>query len=370
MALRASEERYRSIFENALEGIFRFVPRERFSDVNPALVQMLGYASKENVLALDLAHDLYMHADEFHEMLDRLQTNAVVKNAEVTWKKNTGDPIIVSINSRVIRDAQGHIVCYEGMMQDVTERKRAEDEIRSLNAELEARVKERTTELQLANRELKDFAYVVSHDLKAPLRAISRLASWLREDYAPAFDDKGHEMVDLLIGRVKRMDHLIDGILEYSRIDRVGNERVPVDLNQIVADVIDSLAPPEHVHITVAHELPSLIIGKTQIFQVFQNLIGNAIKFMDKPQGQIELQCVEDDGNWRFSVSDNGPGIDPKYHDRIFKIFQTLHPRDEFESTGIGLALVKKIVEFHGGKIWLESTGEKGSQFFFTLPQN
>jgi two-component system sensor kinase FixL len=498
MALRASEERYHSIFENALEGIFRCTPGEGFSDVNPALVQMLGYNSKEDVLALDLAHDLYVHADEFREVLDRLQTDTAVKNAEVSWKKKTGDPIIVSINSRIIQDVQGHIVGYEGMVQDiterrqaelklqernrfidtilenapigfalstiddrqiiftnrafeeihdiphgsvktvdelfdkafadpvlreetrerfmadiadgdsshacwenaplttmkgehkfttginiplwdqnlmiatvqdVTERKRAEDEIRHLNAELEIRVKARTAELEFANRELKDFAYVVSHDLKAPLRAISRLASWLRDDYAPAFDDKGHEMVDLLIGRVKRMDNLIDGILEYSRIGRIESARVPVDLNQLVADVLDSLAPPEHVHITVAHELPTLIVGRTRIFQVFQNLIGNAIKFMDKPQGLIGIQCIEDEESWRFSVVDNGPGIDPKYHDRIFQIFQTLRSRDEFESTGIGLAVVKKIVELHGGKIWLQSTVGEGSQFFFTLPR-
>jgi signal transduction histidine kinase len=115
--------------------------------------------------------------------------------------------------------------------------------------------------------------------------------------------------------------------------------------------------------------LPTLVVEKTRIFQVFQNLIENAIKFMDKPQGLIEIQCVEDEGFWRFSVIDNGPGIDPKYYDHIFQIFQTLRPRDELESTGIGLTLVKKIVELHGGKIWLKSTIGEGCQFFFTLPQ-
>ena len=252
-------------------------------------------------------------------------------------------------------------------VQDVTGRKEAEDEIRRLNTELEARVMTRTSELEFANRELKDFAYVVSHDLKAPLRAISRLASWLRNDYDSAFDDQGHEMVELLIGRVKRMDNLIDGILEYSRIGRMETARFPVDLSLLVRDVLDTLAPPEHIRITVEEHLPTLAIEKTRIFQVFQNLIGNAIKFNDKAQGNIELRCVEEETAWKFCVMDNGPGIDPKYHEQIFQIFQTLHSRDEVESTGIGLAIVKKIVKRHGGTIWLESAAGEGCRFFFTL---
>ena len=252
-------------------------------------------------------------------------------------------------------------------VQDVTDRKQAEDEIRRLNAELETRVMARTAELEFANRELKDFAHVVSHDLKAPLRAISRLASWLRDDYGSAFDEQGNEMVELLIGRVSRMDNLIDGILEYSRIGRMATMRFPVDLNLLVRDVLDTLAPPEHIRITVKDDFPTISVEKTRIFQVFQNLIGNAIKFLDKIQGKIDVSCIEEETAWKFCVADNGPGIDPKYHEHIFQIFQTLHSRDEVESTGIGLSIVKKIVKRHGGTIWVESTVGEGCRFFFTL---
>lgn len=241
--------------------------------------------------------------------------------------------------------------------------------LNALNVELETRVQQRTSALEIANKELSGFAYVVSHDLKAPLRAISRLAQWLVSDYADAFDDDGKQMIELLVGRVKRMDSLIEGILEYSRIGRLEGEPIAVDLNQVVRDVLDSLAPPEHIQVEVAHELPTLTIDKIRIMQVFQNLISNAIKFLDNPRGEITIDCTSDDAFWIFSVGDNGPGIDPKYHDRIFRIFQTLQPRDTFESTGIGLSLVKKIIEWYGGRVWVESAIGQGSVFRFSLPK-
>jgi signal transduction histidine kinase len=254
--------------------------------------------------------------------------------------------------------------------QEIAERTLAEEQVRILNAELEHRVKQRTTELEAANRELKDFAYVTSHDLKAPLRGISRLAHWLAEDYADAIDDKGREMANLLIGRVKRMDGLIEGILHYSRIGRIEEGRQEIDLNALLTEVLDLLNPPSHIQIAIASVFPTIVAERTRIFQVFQNLIGNAIKFMDKPQGKVAVQCVDEDTHWIFRVSDNGPGIEQRHQDKIFQIFQTLHPRDKVESTGIGLALVKKIVDLYGGKIWVESTVGGGSTFFFTVPRS
>jgi two-component system, LuxR family, sensor kinase FixL len=268
-----------------------------------------------------------------------------------------------------VRDDQGHLEKIIHIATDITARKQAEEQVNQLNAELEQRVHQRTAELEAANRELKDFAYSVSHDLKAPLRAISRLAQWLVDDYAAAFDARGKEMVGMLIGRVKRMDDLIEGILEYSRIGRVHGEHTRIDVNRLVYEVIDSLVPPPHIQITVARSLPTIRADKTRMIQVFQNLIGNAIKFLDKPYGLIRVDCADERTFWRFSVTDNGPGIDAKYHVQIFQMFQTLHARDDVESTGIGLALVKKIVELYGGEVGIRSTPGEGSTFFFTLPK-
>ncbi|MGZ8183947.1 MAG: sensor histidine kinase [Methylobacter sp.] len=224
-------------------------------------------------------------------------------------------------------------------------------------------------ELESANEELRNFAYVVSHDLKAPLRAIGSLADWIAADQQDRLDDEGQEHLRLLIQRVRRMDALIDGVLRYSRIGRIHEEVVAVDLNELLYEVIDSLAPPAHIAVKVAPGLPVILAEKTAIQQVLQNLIANAIRYLDKPQGRIEIGCDGQGESWRFSVADNGPGIEARHFEHIFQLFQTLNPRDRVESTGVGLSIVKKIVEQCGGQIWVESVPGQGSTFFFTLPK-
>jgi signal transduction histidine kinase len=245
------------------------------------------------------------------------------------------------------------------------ERKRAHEEREKLNKDLETAVRE----LSRSNKELQDFAYIIAHDLKAPLRAIGTLADWMSTDYADKFDEEGRKQMKLLRGRVDRMHNLIEAVLQYSRLGREKENWVQVDLNKLILEVIDMVAPPQNITITTESQLPVIECEATRISQVFQNLLSNAVKYMDKPQGRIRIGCAEDDGFWKFSVADNGCGIEEKHVDRIFKIFQTLAPRDEFESTGIGLTMVKKIVELYGGKIWVQSKPGEGSTFFFTLPK-
>jgi signal transduction histidine kinase len=223
--------------------------------------------------------------------------------------------------------------------------------------------------LENARREFKDFAYIVSHDLKAPLRGIKTLAGWLSADYADKFDENGKQQMKLLLSRVDRVNNLIDGVLEYSRIGRVTEKPVRIDLNKLISEIIARIAPPENITIKIENELPAIECEPTRITQVFQNLLSNAVKYMNKPQGLIKVGCVEENGFWKFSVADNGPGIEEKHFERIFQMFQTLAPRDEIESTGVGLTIAKKIVELYGGRIWVESKVGEGSTFFFTLPK-
>ena len=265
-------------------------------------------------------------------------------------------------DARLYRDLKGPSRAYLGFAEDLQDaldaRKRAEEKQAQLLKQVEA-----------ANQELADFAYVVSHDLKAPLRAIDSLAKWLAADYQDKFDDEGRKQLNLLLGRVKRMHDLIDGILQYSRAGRIREEAVEVDLAELVPALIDLLSPPPHIRVTVETPLPAVVIEPTRISQVLQNLLSNAIKYMDKPQGLIRVGCTEDGGFWKFYVRDNGPGIDEKDRERAFQLFQTLKPRDQADSTGVGLAVVKKAVEMYGGRVWIESKLGEGSTFHFTLPQ-
>jgi light-regulated signal transduction histidine kinase (bacteriophytochrome) len=233
----------------------------------------------------------------------------------------------------------------------------------------EIRQAQLVAELATANQELKDFAYIVSHDLKAPLRGIASLATWLLRDYSDRLDADGKEMLQLMDGRVRRMGELIDGVLQYSRVGRVRDEKTAVDLNQIVADVIDAIAPPAEINILIDAKLPIVFVEKTRIQQVFQNLISNAVKYMGKPTGTIQIGYTVETGFWQFFVADTGVGIEERHFEKVFQIFQTLVPRDQSESTGVGLAIVKKIVELHGGRVWVTSQINHGSTFFFTLPQ-
>jgi signal transduction histidine kinase len=251
----------------------------------------------------------------------------------------------------------------------VAQMKQNHEQIQSFNEQLEHRVAERTEALNKVNEELKNFAYVVSHDLKAPLRAINQLAAWIEEDYASSFDEEGRSQMSLLRSRAKRMHDMIDGILQYSRIGRMKEAVELVDLNELVANVIEAIAPPDHIKIEIQENLPSVYAEKQRIYQVIQNLLDNAIKYNDKKQGLISLSYEEREQDWCFCVQDNGMGIDKPYQQKVFQLFQTLAPRDQQDSTGIGLSLIEKIITNWGGKIWLESQLGEGCRFFFTLPK-
>jgi signal transduction histidine kinase len=224
-------------------------------------------------------------------------------------------------------------------------------------------------ELTDANRELTEFAYIVSHDLKAPLRGIASLATRLEDDQGERLDDGGREHLRLMKSRVTRLSAMIEGILSYSRAGRSMDARAQVDLAQVVPEVIELLAPPAHIAVSVDSPMPRVHMDPTKARQLFQNLLSNAIKYMDKPQGEVRVTCTEDEDAWRFAVADNGPGIEARYFERIFQLFETLAPRDRVEGTGVGLALVKKIVELEGGRIWVESVPGAGATFRFTLPK-
>jgi two-component system sensor kinase FixL len=358
--LRESQEKYIDLFENANDSIYTMDLTGKFTSFNHAAAAILGY-SKDEFGRLGMKEIL---TPESYATAVQIIQKAVAEESDLKelqpWEfnlvKKDGTIIDAEVRSRLVWK-KGQIIGIHGITRDVTERKLAEKSQGQL-----------LQQLGEINQELKDFAHIVSHDLKAPLRAIRVIADWLCADYADKFDDQGKEYLTLLASRVDRMQGLIDGVLQYSRVGRTEQGTVPVDLAHVLPEIVENLGVPEHIAIQIAPDLPTVEADLTRITQVFQNLLSNAIKYMDKPQGDIAVACAEEDGFWRFSIADNGPGIEQKHFDRIFKLFQTLTPRDDQESTGIGLTITKKIVEMYGGKIWVESEVGKGSTFFFTLP--
>ncbi|MSP38947.1 MAG: GHKL domain-containing protein [Deltaproteobacteria bacterium] len=233
-------------------------------------------------------------------------------------------------------------------------------------------LQQREAELTTSNEELQQFAYVASHDLQEPLRMITSYTTLLAKRYKGKLDADADEFIGFAVDGAKRMQGLIQDLLTYSRVGSKGNEFVPTDCESVLSTTLKSLAVAiAESGAEIHHDpLPTVRGDVGQLGQLFQNLIGNAIKYRNGNAPEVHLSCHKQGNEWRFSVKDNGIGIDPQFAEKVFVIFQRLHTREEYEGTGIGLAVCKKIVERHGGKIWLESEPGKGSTFYFTLPGN
>ena len=360
-ALAEQSTRLAAVVETAVDAIITIDERGTIDSFNPAAERLFGYAPAEvlgkNVSLLMPSPYREQHDGYLAHYLATGEKRIIGLGREVVAQRKDGTtfPMELAVSEMQV----GARRLFTGLIHDITLRKLAEERQARLIHELES-----------ANEELKNFAYVVSHDLKAPLRAIGSLADWISTDQADKLDAEGKEHLRLLIQRTRRMDSLIDGILQYSRVGRVREAVVEVDVNEIVKEALAMLAPPPHIRVEIAPDLPVVRGERTRILQLFQNLLSNAIKYLDKPKGLIRVDCVGHDQDWEFSISDNGPGIESRHYKRIFQLFQTLVSKDRVESTGVGLALVKKIVEMYGGRVWIESQPGAGSTFYFTLPRN
>lgn len=326
---------------------------------NPAFERISGYTIEEAVGKNPRLLKSGEQSPEFYEKLWKTITGGEVWKGEFHNRKKSGELYWEAASIAPIRNPAGVITHFVAIKEDITENKYRELELIRLAQELER-----------SNRELNDFAYVVSHDLKAPLRGIASLTTWLESDYAAKLGGEGQKQVRLLKERSVHMDHLIDGILEYSRIGRAREQVEQVALDGLVREVIALLDLAPHISVTVANELPVLRCQKVRIQQVFQNLISNAVHYMDKDQGRVSVSCRELEKEWEFCVEDNGPGIEERHFERIFKLFQIVPVPGKTSGTGIGLSLIKKAVEMHGGRIWVESRLGQGSRFYFTLSKS
>jgi len=270
-----------------------------------------------------------------------------------------------------LKDTEGRVVQWFGTNTNVDELKRAQDEVHRLNAELEQRVTERTGQLEAANKELEAFSYSVSHDLRAPLRAVNGYVSMIKEDYADRLDAEGNRLLNVVASEAKRMGRLIDDLLAFSRLGRQKMGTTLIEMTSLVRGEFENLtrAAPESALRFALQSLPPVHGEPAMLRQVFANLLGNAIKFSRKHANPvIEVGSRNGDGEIIYYVKDNGVGFNEKYGHKLFGVFQRLHSEEEFEGTGVGLALVQRVIHRHGGKVWAESKPDEGATFFFTLP--
>jgi len=326
---------------------------------NPAAERLYGYTASEMTgqsLNLIIPPDC---RDELTDFLARVSHGEWVEHYETTRVAKGGRRFAVSVTVSPIKDAAGRTVGASSITRDISERKQAEEDLRRTAAEL-AR----------SNKELEQFAYVASHDLQEPLRAVAGYVSLLETRMADRLDEKARLHIEGAIQGASRMQRLITDLLALSRVGTQGKDFAPTDMNVLLTQVLQSMqvSVRESGASITADPLPTLNVDAGQLTQLLQNLLGNAIKFHGDRPPEIHLGAQQQDDAWLFSVRDNGLGIEPQYFERIFLIFQRLHTRKQYPGTGIGLAICKKIVERHHGTIWVESQPDQGSTFYFTLP--
>jgi PAS domain S-box-containing protein len=367
-ALSQSEERYRAVVEQSAEGIYLVDGVTRcILDTNPALQNMLGYTAEE--LRGTELHEIVAHARETVEAnVERTLKEGTRFIRERKYLRKNGSVVEVEIAASAIDYGGKRVIC--AAIRDITERKRAEEEIRALNEQLEDRVRRRTTQLRAANKELEAFAYSVSHDLRGPLRGMAGFSQVLLEDYGGELDETGKDYLRRIRDAGERMGDLIDDLLFLSSVSRREMRREKVDLSALARDVAEDLRrkePERRARFAIAEGLS--VEGDVGLLRVvMENLLGNAWKFTSKePEALIEFGVLEPDGEPVYYVRDNGVGFDEGYVEKIFGPFQRLHGEDQFEGTGVGLATVDRIVRRHGGNLWAEGEVGRGATFYFTL---
>jgi PAS domain S-box-containing protein len=343
----------RGVFENIVDA---YVVMDLWGNVikmNDPAISLLGYDLEQedfNLLALADASEV----DKVTEGFSTLISNGSITNFLVKINTKSKEQKLVHINASMIYDDNNTAIAAQGIVRDITDIKN-----------LELQKEKLLLKLEKSNDELQEYAHIVSHDLKSPLRSIYALVSWLKEDNKGKLDETSLQNFTHIESTLEKMEQLISDILNYSSVGADNSEKTAVDLNSVVNDLIKILYVPEHIEIKLLNNLPILNGDGTKLQQLFQNLISNSVKFIDKEKGLIEIGVIEQKMYYQFSVKDNGIGIDKKFHDKVFKIFHSL--KKSKESTGIGLSIVKKIVEIHNGKVWLESEPNVGTTFYFTI---
>jgi PAS domain S-box-containing protein len=371
-ALHQSEERFRLLVDAVSDyAIFLLDPEGNVSSWNRGAERIKGYRAEEIIGRPFTTFYTPEALASGHPAYELRVATRDGRYQEEGWRvRKDGGLFWADVTITALRDSTGQLRGFAKVTRDLTERMRAEQTLREANVRLEQQVQERTAELAALNEELQSFSYSISHDLRAPLRAIEGFSRVLQEDYLHVLDERGRHYLERVRSGSQRMASLIDDLLKLSRVTRGELLRVPVDLAGIAREVLEELrrqSPDRAVPVTVAPSAP--VTGDPRLLRVaLENLLGNAWKFTGKKaDAQIEFGVQKEEGERRFFVRDNGAGFEMAYADKLFTPFHRLHEEEEFEGTGIGLATVQRIIRRHGGRVWAEGEPERGATFWFTL---
>ena len=347
---------------------------DQFIDCNPRTLEMFGCKNRDQIIGqppYEFSPPLQPSGLSSREMAIEKVTAALAGEPQFfEWMHTRLDGSLfraeVSLNTITLK---GQILL-QAIVRDISERAEAEKQILEFNASLEYRVEERTDELRRSNAELEQFAYVASHDLQEPLRMVTSFVQLLQRKYGGKLGDEADQYINHVVDGAERMRRLILGVLELSRVERTGRTIGEVDTNVALDAAIKNLRVIISESGAKIHreELPVVSVDSEQLIQLFQNLLSNAIKYKEEGSPRIDIGAIKKNGMWVFSVEDNGPGIAPEHRERIFQIFQRLKLREDVSGTGIGLAICQRIVNRHGGKIWIEDGIRGGAAFRFSLP--
>ena len=373
-SLRQSEERYRTIFQNSPLGIFRSNVDGKLLEINNAFSKMFGYDSSDEALKeiKKKGEEKYSRLEDRERIIAEQSTSTDTTQRQIRLRKKDGKEFFTNLYQSTMFDPQGQPLFLNGIIENINERKAAEEALRRLNLELDRRVLDRTAKLEATNKELEAFAYSVSHDLRAPLRHIDGFLELLKKKAGTALDEQGRHYMDNISNAAQKMGRLIDDLLSFSRTGRQAISFQPVDLDPLVEDIIRELKPDttgRTIHWRIG-DLPAVEGDSSMMRVVLSNLIANALKFTRPRQKVwIEIGSLPDrNAETVIFVRDNGVGFEMAYVDKLFGVFQRLHRTDEFEGTGIGLANVRRIIARHGGRTWAEGEPDHGATFYFALP--
>ncbi len=374
VSLKEAGKIFREFCDNCLTGVFITKPSGEILYANKQIISMLGYENLDELKQRNLEEEGYINQYDRDEFKSVMQNDGIIRRFETAWIRKDGGKIMVRESARAVFNNKLEVLRYEGLIEDITETAESDSQVRERSEMLEAALIQRSAQLEAVNKELEAFSYSVSHDLQSPIRHMQSFAELLEKRNKGKLDDKSKLYLEHILGSINRMGRLTEDLLTFSRVSSTSISRIRFDLKELVESIIteDYSIPEEDRKINWDTEQLGSIEGDPNLLrQAYSNLISNAVKFTRTVENaRIAFGFLQEQGKVLLSVKDNGIGFDNKYADKAFEVFYRLHKEDEYSGSGVGLGIVKRIINRCGGEIWAEAKVNEGAAFYMTLPNS